>query len=198
MGLGDWLLDIFGPHGELGVLIFIALIFFIDALVFPTLPELFFVISLAYRPGDLIFGLEVLAVVAVAEVIGITLLYLVVEKIKVPKKLKNIVDKYTKFLIVSDERILLVNRVAPVIPFAGAFISLVESWRYTKCMLYVVLGCLLKYGAIMLVVVFLGAHYGEEMTKYTIVFIFVVIGLSLAASLLRKRKLEREGLIENS
>ena len=198
MGFGDWLFGIFEPYGVPALLLFIAIIFFIDAILFPTLPELFFVIVIVSGGGGLLFGFEVLIIVAIAEVLGVTLLYLIVEKIKVPKKLKNIVDRYIKFLVVSDERILLVNRVAPVIPFTGAFISLVEGWKYTKCMLYILIGCIVKYGIIMLVIVFLNEKYANEVTQYTLVFIIIVIALSIAASILRKRKLEKEGLIENS
>ena len=198
LGLGDWLFGIFEPYGTVALLLFIMLIFFIDAILFPTLPELFFVIVIVSGGGGLLFGFEVLIIVAIAEILGVTLLYLIVEKIRVPKKLKNVVDKYIKFLVVSDERILLVNRVAPVIPFTGAFISLVESWKYTKCMLYILIGCLVKYGVIMAIVVFLNERYANEVTQYTLVFIIIVIAISIVASFLKKKKLEKEGLIENS
>ena len=178
----------FGPYGGWGVLLCIMLIFLIDALVFPTLPELFFVIGFMYNPTP-IFGLELLFVAAIGELIGITALYFVVEKIRIPVKIKNIADRYVNFLVVSDERILLVNRVAPMIPFAGAFISIIDSWKLSRALFYIVLGCFLKYGVILLMSGFFYAYFsGEAAQTYTIIFVFAVIIVSFIASFLKKKK----------
>ncbi|MDR0791586.1 MAG: hypothetical protein LBE47_03495 [Methanomassiliicoccaceae archaeon] len=192
--IGGWLGGIFGPYGEWGVLLIIFLIFFIDAIFFPTLPELFFVIGFMAFP-TLMFGSALLLVAVIAEVLGISLLYYVVEKVRVPKKIKNLADRYVKFLAVSDERIFLVNRVAPIVPFAGAFISLVDSWRYGRSMIYVVIGCVLKYGAIMLLSNFFFEYFSSnDAQTYMIVFIFAVIAISMALATIRKR---RSGIDEN-
>ena len=186
--IGDWMYDVLGPDSAILVILFIFLIFFLDALVFPTLPELFFIIGFMYDPS-LIFGVELLMAAVVAEMAGITLLYYVVEHIRVPERIKKIADRYVKFLVCSDERMLLVNRVAPMIPFAGAFISLIDSWKLSRSLFYVVLGCLLKYGIIMMMSNFFFEYFSSgDAQTYTIILIIVVIAVSMAAAFLKKKK----------
>jgi len=186
--IGGWMYGFFGPYGGWGVLLCIMLIFLIDALIFPTLPELFFVIGFIYDPTP-IFGLELLFAAAIGEIIGITALYFVVEKIRIPTKIKNIADKYVNFLVVSDERILLVNRLAPMIPFAGAFISIIDSWKLSRALFYIVFGCFLKYGVILLMSSFFYTYFSSDAAQtYTIIFVFAVIIVSFIASFLKKKK----------
>ncbi|MDR2866971.1 MAG: hypothetical protein LBV13_06210 [Methanomassiliicoccaceae archaeon] len=187
-GIGEWMNDVFGPYGMMGVIIFVFLIFFIDALVVPTLPELFFIIGFMYDP-TLEFGLILLFVAVIAEVAGITLLYWVVEHIRVPEKIKKIAEKYVNFLICRDEKMLLVNRIAPMIPFAGAFISIIDSWKYSKAMFYVVMGCVLKYGLIMMMSSFFFQYFSSgDAELYTMIFIIAVIAVSIIAAFARKKK----------
>ena len=193
--ISEWMLDIFGPWGAWGVLLFIMLIFLIDALLFPTLPELFFVICFMYDP-TLLFGCELLGMAIIGEIIGISSLYYVVERVRMPERIKRVATKYVNFLVVSDERVLLVNRVAPMIPFAGAFISIMETWRLNRAMFYVILGCVLKYGMIMLMSGFFFEYFsGNDAQTYTLIFIFAVIIISFIFAFAKKKK---EGLNENS
>jgi len=195
MDIGGWLSGVFGPYGAIGILIFIMLIFLMDALIFPTLPELFFVIGFMYDPS-IEFGCLLLMAAVIGEIIGICSLYYVVEKIKVPQRIKNIADRYVNFLVVNDERLLLVNRVAPMIPFAGAFISIIDSWRLNRALFYVVIGCVLKYGIIMLMSKFFFTFFSTGAAQtYTIIFIFLVIIISFMFAFAKKR---RAGLNEDS
>jgi len=196
-GIGEWLQDVFGPYGVIGVLLFVFLIFFIDAIVFPTLPELFFIIGFMAMPEQTIeYGLYLLGAAVIAEIAGISLLYWIVEHIRVPERIKRIADKYVKFLIVKDERMLLVNRVAPVIPFAGAFISLIDDWRYSRAMFYVVLGCVLKYGLILMMSSFFFSYFSSgDAELYTIIFIIAVIVVSVIAAFAKRKK---EGLADEN
>lgn len=189
-GIGEWLQDVFGPYGVLGILLFVFLIFFIDALVFPTLPELFFIIGFMAMPEQTIeYGLYLLGAAVLAEVAGISLLYWVVEHIRVPERIKRIADKYIKFLVVSDERMLLVNRVAPVIPFAGAFISLIDDWKLSRSLFYIILGCVLKYGLILLLSSFFFSFFSSgDAELFTIVLIIAVIAISMIFAFAKKKK----------
>lgn len=187
--ISEWMLDVFGPHGAIGIVIFVALIFFIDAVVFPTLPELFFVIGFMYMPNDITFGIVLLVAASIGEILGISLLYGIVDRIRVPERIKKIADKYINFLMVSDERIFLVNRFAPMIPFAGAFISIIEEWSYRKSMSYIILGCYLKYGLILLFSGFFYTFFSSDMAQtFTIVMIIAVIIISFVLSFYKKRK----------
>lgn len=136
-----------------------------------------------------IWGLKILVIASIAEAIGISILYYIVENIGVPKKIKNIASKYVDFLIMNDERMLLVNRVAPVLLFAGAFISLIQSWTLKKALLYNFIGCYLKYGVILLFANFFYSYFNDGCAQlYTIIFILAIMVLSIIASSVKKRK----------
>ena len=183
------MLKFFGPYGAIGIIVFVALIFFIDAVFFPTLPELFFVIGFMYMPGDIMFGIALLVAASIGEILGISLLYIIVEKIRMPEKIKNVADKYIGFLVVSDERIFLVNRFAPMIPFAGAFISIIEGWKFRKCIFYIILGCYLKYGIILAFSSFFYTFFSSDMAQsFTIVMVLAVILISFALSFYKRKK----------
>ena len=189
--IGDWLYGVFGPYGYIGILVFIFLLFYIDSLIFPTLPEVFFILSFMYDPTPY-WGMILLLVGAVAEFAGVTSLYLVVERIRVPERIRSVADKYSKFLILNDERMILVNRVAPVMPFTGAFISLIESWEIKRACFYLILGYVLKYGAILLFANFFFAFFsGPQAEVLSIVMIIIVMAVSL---FMAYRKKKREGL----
>lgn len=189
--IGDWLYGVFGPSGYIGILVFIFLLFYIDSLIFPTLPEVFFILSFMYDPTPY-WGMILLLVGAVAEFAGVTSLYLVVERIRVPERIRSVADKYSKFLILNDERMILVNRVAPVMPFTGAFISLIESWDIKRAWFYLILGYVLKYGAILLFANFFFAFFsGPQAEVLSIVMIIIVMAVSL---FMAYRKKKREGL----
>ena len=93
--VGQFLFDTFGADGGWGVVFCIFLIFLIDAFLFPTLPELFFILGFSYDPS-VGFGLELLLAAVVAEWIGIFSLYYVVKHIRIPQKVTRVVDKYIK------------------------------------------------------------------------------------------------------
>ena len=189
--IGDWLYGVFGPYGYIGILVFIFLLFYIDSLIFPTLPEVFFILSFMYDPTPY-WGMILLLVGAVAEFAGVTSLYLVVERIRVPERIRSVADKYSKFLILNDERMILVNRVAPVMPFTGAIISLIESWEIKRAWFYLILGYVLKYGAILLFANFFFAFFsGPQAEVLSRVMIIIVMAVSL---FMAYRKKKREGL----
>ena len=186
--IGGWMMDAFGPYGAIGIIIVIFLIFYIDAVFFPTLPEIFFIIGFMYDPTP-VWGLTILITASLAEAAGLSTLYYIVEKIGVPERIKGIADKYADFLIVSDEKMLLVNRVAPMLPFAGAFVSLIHSWTLKRALIYNFIGCYLKYGIILLFAEFFYSYFGsQEAQLYTIIFVIIVMAASITAALIKKKK----------
>lgn len=194
--IGQIIYDLFGDNGDLGVLLCIFLIFLLDALLVPTLPELFFILGFmagAEHNTPIVFGCELLLVAILAELVGILSLYYVVKHIRIPKKIEKLVDTYTKFLVMGDERLLLLNRIAPMIPFAGAFIA-IAKWDLKKSMFYIVLGCVLKYGIIMLLSnMFLDFFNSDQAQLFMIIMIVVVIAVSMIMSFAIKK---RHGLDE--
>ncbi|WP_400238618.1 hypothetical protein [Methanomethylophilus alvi] len=194
--IGQIIYDLFGDNGDLGVLLCIFLIFLLDALLVPTLPELFFILGFmagAEHNTPIVFGCELLLVAILSELVGILSLYYVVKHIRIPKKIEKLVDTYTKFLVMGDERLLLLNRIAPMIPFAGAFIA-IAKWDLKKSMFYIVLGCVLKYGIIMLLSnMFLDFFNSDQAQLFMIIMIVVVIAVSMIMSFVIKK---RHGLDE--
>ena len=194
--IGQIIYDLFGDNGDLGVLLCIFLIFLLDALLVPTLPELFFILGFmagAEHNTPIVFGCELLLVAILAELVGILSLYYVVKHIRIPKKIEKLVDTYTKFLVMGDERLLLLNRIAPMIPFAGAFIA-IAKWDLKKSMFYIVLGCVLKYGIIMLLSnMFLDFFNSDQAQLFMIIMIVGVIAVSMIMSFVIKK---RHGLDE--
>lgn len=187
--------NLFGGSLE-GLALAIFFIFLLDALLIPALPELFFII--AYMGGKsygagLEYGVALILMAALAELVGIFTLYFVVKRIRIPKKIEKLVNKYTKFLILGDERLLLLNRIAPVIPFAGAFIA-ISGWDPKKSAAYIVLGCVIKFGVILLLAKALYDFFDSSQAEmFSIIMIFVVIGISTASSVLYKRRHNLDG-----
>ena len=193
MSFGDWLFSLFDGLGPEWVLLCICLLFLLDAILVPTLPEVFFIMGFDRQPTAM-FGCELLLAAIIGELIGIFSLYYIVKHIRVPKRGSKIADKYVNFLIVSDERALLMNRIAPMIPFAGAFIALIDSWDPKKCVFYIVTGCVLKYGAILLASGFFYTFFTGKMAQQVmLVFIIAVIVLSFIASYVKKKRSGLEG-----
>ena len=98
-------------------------------------------------------------------------------------------DKFQAFLIYPDERMILINRVAPIVPFLGAFASIC-NWSLRKSLKYVLIGGFLKYGLILLASG-LFIEYWDRGTA-TIVVLTLVIGVIIAsfiASYYRRKKM---------
>ena len=188
MFLTDWLFEIFDSLDSWQVLLLVAFLFMIDAMLIPVLPEVFFVLGFHNNP-TIVFGSELLLAAVIGELAGVIVLYYAVKHIKVPRRLANAMNKYIDFLIVSDEKVLLVNRVAPMLPATGAFMAIMEKkWDLNKCFLYLVAGCLIKYGFIMVLCQFaydyIGGTAGQDIT---IIAVIVIIVISAIASYVKRK-----------
>lgn len=192
----DWLAGLFAFLGLAGTLVALFLVFVIDAAIIPLLPELAIVLSFLYRgPGvnPFLWALLLLSMAVSGEVIGNTLMFLwvrkfVVDRGHVPRILDRAMRGWTRFLVVPDERIILVNRIAPVVPFVGAFIAVLR-WSYTKSILFIAFGAAAKYSLLLVLVVYLGLIYDPNTaTLVTIAAIVVLVAVSVGGSLLYRRR----------
>lgn len=180
--------DIFGPYGMAGVVAMVFVAFLVDATVFPFLPEIFIIIGFAYEPTPG-FAVILLLTAIIAECLGNTLLYCVVQRFGLPRKLKRVMNKYVSILIVSDERMMLLNRIAPMIPYSGAFISVIESWKLSRALFYIVIGCILKYGLILSMSTFFYSYFTSDVAQYVMIgFVILILAISLIASYIRKKR----------
>jgi hypothetical protein len=193
--IGQEIYHFFSALGPMGWLAAIFVLFYVDAIIFPTLPELFTVIIFIAglnTTSAWILGILILANIAVAEFAGLTTLYLIVKRVRVPKMIRRVVCTYQDFLIVRDERIILVNRIAPVIPFLGAFVAILD-WSFRKSVVYTLIGGIVKYGTILL----LSSWFFEYLSQGTAaqVTMTMVIGIlvaSFALSIIRRRRMKRK------
>jgi len=107
-----------------------------------------------------------------------------------PHWLERSMQKWTSFLLVRDERVILMNRAVPVIPMVGAFIATL-GWNYRRSMAYVAAGGLAKYAVLLYVVFVIGLAYDVETARWiTLALVAIVVGLSFLASWFRRRRIE--------
>ena len=189
MDLTHLMLDIFGPYGGPGVALMVFLAFLLDATLVPFLPEIFIILGFSYDPSPS-FAVLLISVSIMAEWLGNCILYFVVKNIRVPKKIRSVANKYIGILLISDERMLLVNRIAPMIPYSGAFIALVDNWKLSRALAYLALGCVLKYGLILSMSSVFYAYFSSNMASIMmIVFVIVILLLSLILSHVRRSRI---------
>lgn len=176
----------FGPGGEL---IFLFTVLCIDALLVPTLPELFVMGFYASNPTPM-WGLTLLGVVIAAEISGNGILYLAVRRFGLPEFLESRMRRWVQFLVVHDERIILVNRVAPIIPFVGAFIA-TQKWDVRRSFFYIFIGGAVKYTLLIgFVSIFFLYFEAKTARNVTLVAIAALIAVSLVQGhMARKRHL---------
>jgi membrane protein YqaA with SNARE-associated domain len=199
--IGDFIYDLFHGLGPVVTLLALFLIFVIDAAIFPAIPEVFAVIFFLANPlpegSALVWGVAILIMAVLGELAGNTLLYLVVRNLLVKKKrtpriLERMMKRYVKFLVCRDEKIILVNRVAPVVPMVGAFMAVCE-WSYRKSISYVFIGSLAKYSFLLILVGSFGVMYERDTAQViSIVAVIVVIAVSALLSFIYRRRMENQ------
>jgi membrane protein YqaA with SNARE-associated domain len=190
------MVDIFQPIvdaltalGDFGLIVCIFLFFYIDSVIFPTLPELFAIGFFMVHPTP-DFAVLILLTIVVSEVLGLATMYYIVKSIGLPRRIQAVLEGYADLLIVRDERVILLNRVAPIIPFTGAFAATCH-WDFRKCIAYTVIGGVVKYGAILAFSTVMFSYLGSNEAKIiTMILILTIIGISIALSLRRKKRLE--------
>ncbi len=197
--LDELLTSLFGSLGPVGSLVILVIIFALDAALFPALPEVWIVVTYAYRPTEMLGPVAwaglLLAMAVAGDVLGTSLLYVavrrwVVQRRRMPRWLERAMKKWTGFLLVQDERVILMNRVVPVIPMVGAFIAAL-GWDYRWSMAYVAIGGLAKYAILLYVVFAIGLAYDVATARWiTLALVGVVVGLSFVVSWLRRRRIE--------
>lgn len=186
---GDELVNLLHSFGTPGLLLSLFLLFFIDSMLFPSLPELFLLIFFLAHPS-FVWGIELYLIALSASFCGNTFLYLFVERAGMPEFISNIMKKYTKILISSTEKMLFVNNFIPVLPYTGAFIS-VNKWKYKKAISYLIAGAAIKYGLLILLADTFYMFFSSGMAqKATLALVAITITISLIVSYFRKREIE--------
>lgn len=195
--LDEFLAGLFASLGPLGSLLALFLIFAVDAAAFPALPEAWIVLTYSFRPAGLdpVSWAGLLLAIAVAgDLVGTSFLYLAVRRLlvrgnRMPRPLERAMRRWTQFLLVKDERVILLNRVAPVVPFVGAFIATLD-WDFRKAILFVFVGGLAKYAFLLVLVFVIGVAYDLSTARWiTLVLVVAVVVASIGGSYAYRRRI---------
>jgi hypothetical protein len=192
--LGAEIIAFFEGIGPLGLVIAFAIISFLDGFAIPMLPEAWLMLIALTDVGipAPIWGV-VLVVCGVISAVGAqVLLYLAVKRFGMPKRVNRLMNKYTKFLIVSNEKLAFVNWLAPVIPFTGAFIA-VCKWKPRLAFLYSLLGGIIKMSILVSIAILFPLLFDPAVVAdASLVLVIVVLIVSLAVTYLRHRFVEKK------
>lgn len=127
----------------------LVVVFLLDGLGIPLMPEIAMLLAFGTDPTWQ-WGLAIVALAVVLEVLATSLVWGLLGATGMPRRLQRVMDAYAGAMLVSDERLLLVNRFVPVLPVVGAFIR-ARSWRIGLSLAYVALGSAVKYGLLVTV-----------------------------------------------
>jgi membrane protein YqaA with SNARE-associated domain len=192
----EFLAALFETLGPIGALVALFLVFAVDAAVFPLLPEFAVVLTFSFLPrgfGPVTWGLLLLSMAVAGEAVGNTALYLfvrraLIQKGRMPATIERLMRRWMDFLVVRDERIILVNRVAPVVPMVGAFIATMR-WDYRKSLAYIVVGSAVRYSALLLLTGWVGVVYDPVAARWlTVGLVVVIVALSVVGSFTYRRR----------
>lgn len=198
IGLGQDIIALFAGLGDLGMLIAIAIIIWIDGTAVPTLPEAWMVFIFGAHPDSFWWGVSVVMVASCASLGGNFTLYALVKRVGLPRMVQKAMRGYTRWLVLKDERLLIVNRFAPLIPYTGAFIAVCD-WDVRKCAIYVFASAVAKFSAYAVIFWLSFDNLRAEIAPWvSLGIVGAVIAASVAASLIYKRRESARGDVERS
>ena len=187
--IGQDIINLFADLGDAGMLMAIAVIIWIDGTAFPTLPEAWMVFIFGTHATSFWWGAAVVLVASVASLAGnFTLYYLVKTAKLLPKRVEKAMKAYTNWLILKDERLLILNRFAPLIPYTGAFIAAC-NWNLRKCAIYIFTSAIAKFSFYMVIFWLSYETLKDEFAPWvSLAVVAIVITASIIASVSYKKK----------
>jgi len=194
--IGQSIFDLFRGLGDIGMFIAIAIVIWLDGAAFPTIPEAWLLFIWNVHPDpSFSFGLTLVLVASAASVAGTLSLYSAVKVTGLPKRVQKAMSGYTNWLIVNDERLLVLNRFAPLIPYTGAFIA-ANNWNIRRATIYLVGSALLKFSAWVTVFAVLRENLMGDLAPWiSLALVVIVITTSTVVSLTYRKR--RKGVPRN-
>ena len=190
--IGEDIIAFFASMGDIGMILALVTIIVIDGTGFPTLPEVWMVWIFGVHFESFTWALALIVIAGLASLCGNFLLYSIVRFVGMPHRIQKAMRKYTDFLIVSDERLLLLNRIAPLVPYTGAFMA-VCKWDLKRCAVYLVTGAMAKAAVVVLLAWLSYDNLKEDLAPWiALVAVAVVLLASLVASVAYRRKMTPE------
>ncbi len=192
---GEQIVDPFLTFGDAGMLVALVCLVLLDGAGLPTVPEMWLVLFFGAHPETFAWGAIVAVVASVAGLGGLMIQYSLATAARLPKKIRHVMKRYTNFLVLHDERLLLLNKAAPMIPYSGAFVAAL-NWSLRRSLAYSLLGSLGKTFMIVTITFLAYGGLAREIAGWvSFLLLGCVFGASMLASLLVKR---RYGLAERA
>jgi membrane protein DedA with SNARE-associated domain len=190
--IGQDIINLFSSLGDIGMLLAILVIILIDGTAFPTLPEVWMVWIFGAHPESLVWAATLIVVASFASLAGNFTLFGLVRLVGLPNWIQKRMRQYTNFLLVHDERLLILNRIAPIIPYTGAFIAAC-NWNLRKCALYVLASALIKFTIIVLISWASFENLKQEVAPWvSLGFVAIFLVSSVIVSFIyKKRRIQR-------
>ncbi len=192
----DFIHDVTGGNIYL-ILLATFLIFYLDSMVITILPELlilFFYDNPVPGISPVAWLILLMLIASTGDVSGNFTVYLLFRKWKwFHKRVSEKLRKYVGLLFLKDEKLILLNRVAPALPMCGVFIAAC-NWNVKKSLFYIFIGGAVKYTIILSFFEFFAWLYGTD-TAFYVTFISVVVFLVVSFFL---GKYERNRLTEKA
>ena len=196
--IGQDILDLFADLGDIGMLLAITLIIWLDGTAFPTVPEIWMVMIFGTHPDSFGWGVAVVLVATLAGLAGNLTLYSLVKIAKLPKWIQRKMRQYTQFLIVKDERLLILNRFAPIVPYTGAFVAVCE-WNLKRSILYLLVSGIAKSAVIVVISWLSFDNLRQEVAFWVAIgVVAVLVVASIISSLIYRRRARKRGEIARS
>lgn len=187
--IGEDIISLFAALGDGGMLLALAVIILIDGVGFPTIPEIWIVFIFGANPDSLVWGVALVLVASLSSLLGNFALYKLVRIAKLPAWIQRKMRQYTNFLIVKDERLLLLNRIAPVIPYTGAFIAAC-GWNLKRSAVYLFSGAIGKFTVIVILSWLSFDNLREDVAPWvSIGFVVILLAASLVVSFIYRKRI---------
>ena len=194
--IGEDIIGLFAVLGDAGMLLAMAVIILVDGVGLPTLPEVWMVFIFGAHPDSFAWGAFLVLVSTLASLGGNFTLYSFVKLVKVPHRVERIMQRYLNFIIVHDERVLLLNRAAPILPYTGAFIA-VSNWNLKKCALYLFIGAMAKSSLVVVIAWLSFDNLRAEVAPWvSLGLVVTVLLISLTVSFIYKKRAGLRGAPE--
>lgn len=196
--IGQDIIDLFADLGDVGMLLAITVIIWIDGTAFPTLPEVWMVLIFGAHADSFGWGALLIIIATLASLSGNLALFALVKIAKLPKWIQKKMRQYTQFLILKDERLLILNRFAPIVPYTGAFIA-VCNWDLRKSVTYVFFSGLAKFAVIVVIAWLSYDNLRQEIAPFvSLGIVAVIVTASIVSSLVYRRRARARGEIARS
>jgi uncharacterized membrane protein YdjX (TVP38/TMEM64 family) len=173
------------------------LIFYFDSMVLTILPEILILTFVGAKPVEVstfIWLVLLLCMATFGDVAGNYTVYLLFKKVKrYHNWVHDKLQRYVSMLVLKDEKLILLNRVAPALPMCGAFMAAC-NWDVKKSLFYIYIGGVIKYSIILFFFGFLSFIYPEDTALWiTLISVAVFLVISFFLGKKEQKRLMEKG-----